>query len=301
MRTAIRRWLSRHGVRMHAQNLMLESYRNEHGGESERECGPLWRHGRCWLSWYWRGDPSDPRSRGDNHRPICLGLSWQVPSASVGISVELEDPNSDHDLSAFLGCGLFALWVHLEDVLPKRLRWRQTGTFRMPNGETIPTYDDGRVIGVRWHNGGFWWDVWHSGDQWSSTTPRWRSGSWHPLDTLLGERVYARREVERATEFIPLPEGPTRAEIVLTEDTWTRPRWPFPLRVRRALVTPHSAIPVPGKGENSWDCDDDAISALTLRAATVPEAIGRVVTSILERRQRHGGSVDWQPSAAQKA
>jgi hypothetical protein len=63
----------------------------------------------------------------------------------------------------------------------------------------------------------------------------------------------------------------------------------------RAEITPDKPIPVPGKGENSWDCDDDASYGMTCAAQTPAEAVAHYSASIQRDRQRHGGN-HWVPA-----
>lgn len=56
-------------------------------------------------------------------------------------------------------------------------------------------------------------------------------------------------------------------------------------------------VPVPGKGENDWDCGDDAIHGSTFAATTIPEAIGKMVGSAMRTRERYA-SLDWRPKEA---
>ena len=58
-----------------------------------------------------------------------------------------------------------------------------------------------------------------------------------------------------------MPEGKYPAHVKRERRTWKRPRWFTPLVRGYWDVDVESGIPVPGKGENSWDCDDDAIFA----------------------------------------
>lgn len=51
-------------------------------------------------------------------------------------------------------------------------------------------------------------------------------------------------------------------------------------------------IPFPGKGENSWDQDDDAIFGFG--GATIETAIEHIVADTLRARARHGGP-NWRP------
>lgn len=82
------------------------------------------------------------------------------------------------------------------------------------------------------------------------------------------------------------------------EGTWqlerwqtTRPRWPWPYRVR---ISSYIDMPHPpqfaGKGENSWDCDDDGIYGMGTNEATVGGAVGEYVKAVLKNRERYGAA-----------
>lgn len=60
---------------------------------------------------------------------------------------------------------------------------------------------------------------------------------------------------------ITMPEGKYPAHVKRERRTWKRPRGFTPLVREYWDVDVESGIPVPGKGENSWDRDDDAIFA----------------------------------------
>ena len=53
-------------------------------------------------------------------------------------------------------------------------------------------------------------------------------------------------------------------------------------------------IPVPGKGENSWDCGEDATFSLSCPSTTISEAIGEMVKSCMRTRERYAG-LDFKP------
>ncbi|HXI16285.1 MAG TPA: hypothetical protein VNM48_07925, partial [Chloroflexota bacterium] len=83
------------------------------------------------------------------------------------------------------------------------------------------------------------------------------------------------------------------------ESTWGRRRWPhWPLtrRMVRADVQVPEGVPHPGKGENAWDCGEDATYALTCAEQTPEAAVGRLVESVLRDRRRYGGD-QWRPQA----
>lgn len=69
----------------------------------------------------------------------------------------------------------------------------------------------------------------------------------------------------------------------------TRERWPWAYRKR---LSSWLDVPRPpqfaGKGENSWDCGDDAIYGMGTRETTPAGAIGEYVKSVLRNRERYG-------------
>src|SRR5690606_25314615 len=72
--------------------------------------------------------------------------------------------------------------------------------------------------------------------------------------------------------------------------TWKRPRWPFATRIRRVQIDmdKDEQIPVMGKGENSWDCGEDATYGITVAADTIEAGVAKLVESILRSRRRYG-------------
>lgn len=128
---------------------------------------------------------------------------------------------------------------------------------------------------------------------WSSRTPKWKHGSFNIPDFILGKQKYVEGDPEVHKVKIPMPEGAYDATVEMRDDKWVRPRW-FTLKLRRAKIDVPQGIPYPGKGENSWDCGEDASFGLSCPAETVEQAIGKQVESVLRSRRRHGGSVMLQ-------
>jgi hypothetical protein len=55
-------------------------------------------------------------------------------------------------------------------------------------------------------------------------------------------------------------------------------------------------IPIPGKGENSWDCGDDAVMGTTKEhRGSLRDAMNEVAMDAMKTRIRHGGSMNWLP------
>lgn len=118
-----------------------------------------------------------------------------------------------------------------------------------------------------------------------------------------------------ATEIVgvPMPEGVYKARVELRETTWKRPRWPWPHKDRSYHLTVLSRptpdgpriehdehgnqkpgyIPVPGKGESSWDCGPDGIFSQIGPGRTVEDAVRSVRESALRKRRDRGYSDDY--------
>ncbi len=158
-----------------------------------------------------------------------------------------------------------------------------------------------REVSVRLHGGSLYWNFWTPSMEWSSKTPRWRNGSFNFVDLVLGRSKYSEREVETRDVLVPMPEGAYPAKAMLREDTWRRPRWPWARRLMRVSIDIPGGIPKPGKGENSWDCGDDATMGITTPARSIPEGVGRLVGSVLSDRVRRGGWRDWTWSRESEA
>jgi hypothetical protein len=197
------------------------------------------------------------------------------------------DPAGDHDLEFTLCIVLFSLYVGFGGGLAQRIRKR-----------LIKDYEP-RAVSLHIFDWAIWWDVWHTTMSWKSGTPRWRNGCFRPIDFALGRQKHSEREVSRTESVIPMPEGTYPCTVVMKEETWRRPRLPwFPRRMLRAHIECPNGVPVPGKGENSWDCGNDAIFGTCCPAKTVEEGIASLVESALRDRRRYGGSVNWRQEKA---
>lgn len=125
--------------------------------------------------------------------------------------------------------------------------------------------------------------------------------SWllQPLSALLGdlERV---EEVEHAAEAssIILMEGAYPVTVRCYRSIYRRSRWPLATVIEHAEVKCDGGAPIPGKGENAWDCDEDAIHSTRFAGRqapwTVDEAVSHFREDVLRARERRGGQ-GWTP------
>lgn len=110
-------------------------------------------------------------------------------------------------------------------------------------------------------------------------------------DLLLGRRKYTSEVVEERDVEIPMPDANYHAVWRHHRDTWKRPRWPWPMVRDSSEIEIPRGYPVPafaGKGENSWDCDDDGFFSSRGPYRSPAESVGEYVKSVLRQRERHG-------------
>lgn len=236
----------------HSQNL------NEKPGG---RLGAKWRHGRAWLH------------VGSNG---CLHAEWHffsIGSFSIGFDV---GGDGDNDFLIYFCPCFFSIYLGVEG-LKYGLGWKW-----------LPDY--GRECSLRVHHWAVWINPWSREHEWRSEDPWWIRGLVIHLDDLIfGRDKYSEHDLETRAVLVPMPEGSYKATARLFESTWARPRW-FARRLLRVELDIKGGIPHEGKGENSWDCGEDATFGTTCPAETIEEGIAKLVESVLESRHRRGGS-----------
>lgn len=156
-------------------------------------------------------------------------------------------------------------------------------------------YDSVTLFRASIHHRALWWDVFHTEDVWHSDTPRWRHGSFDPIDAIFGSSDYSSTVLSEHEVDIPLPEGTYTWKVELRRCEWKRPRWPR-AKVRytyEATPLEGQKIPFPGKGENAWDCGSDALHGAGGPAKTIDEAVTSIVGGVLRSRRRHGSGLTY--------
>lgn len=252
-------------MHFHSQNL------NEKPGGGT--LGSKFWNGRCWLHF------------GKDSK-YSIGLEWSFLQPRLSIGLDLA--THDHAVSWNFCVGLVNLYWHL-DYWPLQ-RWL-SNKIKRPDEK----YGSGREIGFSIFDGAIAIDLWNDPMEHRGADPKW----WHiyiwPKDIILGPAKYSERILRTSRVEVPMPEATYPATVQIQEATWKRPRWPWPLRRIRAEITPDKPIPFPGKGENSWDCGEDATHSMTCGATNEQGAVSALVKSVLDDRYRHGGKM-WRPS-----
>jgi len=146
-----------------------------------------------------------------------------------------------------------------------------------------------RDVSVCVDTGMIHWVLWLGGDDSNEVQlPWWRHGVFSVMDALFGEPQCRSVHLDGPTTvMIPLPEKLYTAIIEIRREIWKRPRSPFVISFFHAHVDT-SADPIPhfGRGVGLFS-DGSAFRGYLLDARSIPEAIGKVVASVLETRGRY--------------
>jgi hypothetical protein len=272
---SLRRWFRQ---RCHWQNLNTREV-----GDREVSRGSILRNGRAWL-----------HTKG--HRRDLLGVEWSTFKRShLHLSLDVFAGDNERAVMFAFGTYFLNLYVTFENVIPRR--WAKNHNWS--------------------HNTGLTWIEWslrielhHSGndcfycDGYGEHPKRWTGWSKYIdfRDLLMGHNDYKSEVIETHPALVTMPEGHYPGTVTINRATWTRRRWPFSLypkvRVDSRIEVP-GGVPVPGKGENSYDCDEDAICSTGSSTPTVAAAVAQITKSALETRERYGGK-NWLPEKAAK-
>lgn len=234
-----------------------------------------------------------------------ISIEWAGFSShpSIYLRVDGDEQEVTFHIAFFVG-----IWISFERFIPKSFY----PTYASKTHGRLP---EEREISLSFHGGSFWWNFWVS-EEWSSWTKNktWRKGCWHILDRIKGKHKCQRTEVERQQFVLPFLEGNYNVEVIKNErkDTWQR--WPMkksttwevkPGYYKDGLFI-EKPIPVDGKGENSWDCDEDATYAISFpgypykkEIKTAYDAALYFWHSMMKDRERYG-SAKWVPKRFDK-
>jgi|GEM_PF-2110846 hypothetical protein len=264
-----------------------------HSQNLKKEEGGRGLNGRAWLHLYW-GDP-DKHGRS----VTTLGIQWVLfrKQHSIGWSFSAGGGDSDRDIDCSVRVPWFGVYLGADDVLPRKWEFYNPGQ----------RYPSERTIGVTWHSQALWIDLWRDPDEgygrggpkfWQDAKSSARHIVIHPLDILFGKTKCATEKLAAEPATVDLPEGAYPVQVVIERRTWTRKRAPWWKRERvSADVQSEKGIPIPGKGENSWDCEDDAYFSIGTPTQTTAEAVAYAAERVREARERYGGR-DWTPAPA---
>jgi hypothetical protein len=244
---------------------------NENDDERGRPRGRGFKHGRAWMH---------------ARRPEGLSatIEWSFGLKGLQLKLDLEEVGNDDWFTASVGALFFCVYFSLQ--LP--FGWLRSFHPR-----------ESRTIGVSIHWPMARLSLWERQMSWSRSDPKWWYLSVDLEDLLKGRAEYSTVTLETADVIIPMPEKGYKATVAIEQASWKRPRWPTRTMYRAQVDIP-GGIPKPGKGTESYNCDEDATFGLSCEASSVNEAIVSVVDNVLRDRQRYGGR-NWVPEKKRKA
>ena len=167
-----------------------------------------------------------------------------------------------------------------ERVLPYRIAEYQGRQLKISQAREIRAY----IVEGYAH-----WSIWQPTMEWSSKTPWWRSGGFFVADALLGRATYKKEDAgEPATALASFPEGSYQLTLQREVATWKRPRWPW-ARVREYVdIRCENPPQFRGKGENSYDLDDDGIYGMGSDGHSYEHAVAAYIEAVLKNREKYG-------------
>lgn len=213
-----------------------------------------------------------------------FSVEYHVPSHHI--SVRFHAGHDEAPIKASFNVGLFGVYLGVEHPAFAKVR---DAVIRMwPLKRQLSKYS-GRDFSLAVHDHAVWWTVGADDAGWASETPRWRQGSWHPIGRNM--RQGEPELIEEREVLVPMPERSYRAKARLERTNWGFSKLPRRFdRVDRHVhinMLDGEQIPFPGKGENSWDCGDDAVFSISVPGDSIEDGIGEIVASVLRSRRRN--------------
>jgi hypothetical protein len=243
---------------------------------------PIWS-GRCW--WH-----------ADGRR--CVRLEWHwftLHNRSLGAGVQVGGGESDGDVQLSLSVPwLCNLYLTTEGYLSPRPQREWELRYLLP-GE----FGEGGTLAFNFaHCRDFYGAKIGGVEKWIDIA-----------DLVMGrDRYEAVQEARYELEVNLIGEPTYQVDAVVERATWTRtrPGWRWRRKTRLSVDLSFSpGIPVPGKGENSWDCGDDAVYSIhrpvdDASEEAVVRACDKAVAGIRKTRRQRGGE-DWKPAPEAEA
>lgn len=209
----------------------------------------------------------------------CLHVEFYWWSRFCGITVATDDEGWNLSLRLLP----FALYVSLEGMGLWQPRRKFIATWDNNRECWLP---DRREFNVAFHDWTLRFTPWGRWGEWARRDPWWIRGV--SLDfrrLLLGDRVYHAEELALVPCHVPMAEGNYQAVAKVQRVTRGFQRW-FKRTGQEVTLNIPKGIPFAGKGENSWDCDDDGLFGIG--GDSIDDAIRRAQEAVNRSRKRHG-------------
>ena len=213
-------------------------------------------------------------------------LDWNRPRRSFRIECDMFSPfgiqvkvtREEDDLNLALGFFIGCLYIHFGHFC-RMLGWRAD-----------------RSWGFSVFEGAIHITIGAEANGWSDDQPKWRDIYVNIRDVVFGPATRHEEVIEERDEILYMPEKNYTAHVKLVREWWTRPRLWYRLYDQMSCdVSVDGGVPIPGKGENSWDCGDDATFSMFFRnCSSIDMAVDRFRDDAFQTRASRGGR-GWQP------
>lgn len=223
-----------------------------------------WISARGWIDWF-----------GSNDKQI----SWEV-CTGPGLGLSLQSDPSESEVTLIIRPLFFTVYLIFGRLFPESF---------YPND---PKHKyEAKYINFHIHSWGLWLDLWTPLDSWEQGQ---RSYSFDIKDNLMGRMERKEIVLKKTTLNIPFPEGNYPVEMTLKQATYSRPRKPWVEEKYEVTVNADKAggIPVPGKGESSYDCGDTAVMEASYNCYGFSDAIREFQATVRRKRERYGSGND---------
>lgn len=192
---------------------------------------------------------------GQNRKCISFEIAGFDSSPTIGLNVD----GGEGDFVIHLAFGI-GLWITFTDFLPNN--WYPTD-----RSDTYGSLPGERDLSIRFHHWSLWWCFWKDNSRWCSGDSKLRSGSFDFVRLLKGKHDCKWIVLEKEIHTISMTEKDYSVEVTkeLRIDFWQR--WftnkSISYKVKCGYYDESKKfiecpIPVEGKGENSWDCGENA-------------------------------------------
>ena len=258
-------------------------------GESH---GPAWA-GRKWWSVY----PETDANGNGSGRPKEKRIEWNLftrrnNTLRFGLNLWGGDGNDEilfHIAIPFLCSIWFALEGYIADRYSKTKQYDTERCWSLEwcfNREVCGDFGTIRL------------EIARNTMSWSRDDPWWHNIHCDVAERLLGEFKYNRDKLDSYEMKAQFPEAVY--DVVLTEEwaTWQRPRF-FGMQMHHSKlfwkewrgfdIRCDKGVPIPGKGENSWDQGDGAIFGTGSSKDNPQDALNDFICRTMERRRKYGG------------
>ncbi len=231
-----------------------------------------------------------------NSKSIHIELAGWKQNPSIYLQVDGDERELIFHISLFIG-----IWIIFSRFLPNK--WYPT--YETKTYGDLPTEKE---ISFRIHGGSFWWTLWKDDDE--GFHKSWRKGAFHYKDFIIGKTDCSHKEINYEDYVLPYYEGNYGVRVIESRWTWKmRRRFFWFLDIKNALryevkagyqdggVFIEKPIPKEGKGENSWDCGEDATYSCSFginKLKSKRDAALEFWKSTMKERIRHGGK-KWLP------